>query len=135
MRTNDTNSSPKLIYPELSYILTGIFFDTHNQLGRYAREKQYGDQVALRLSELKVPFKREFRVQDTGNNVDFIVDDKILIELKATPVTTKEDYYQVQRYLQILKIKLGLLVNFRYRYLKPMRIVLIETDVRGKYLR
>ena len=31
----------KLIYPELSYAVTGALFDTHNEIGRYGIEKQY----------------------------------------------------------------------------------------------
>ena len=41
---------------------------------------------------------------------------------------------QLQRYLQSINKKLGLLVNFRYRYLKPLRIVKIETDTRSKFV-
>jgi len=40
----------------------------------------------------------------------------------------------VQRYLQTANLKLGLLVNFRNRYLKPVRIVKIETDARHKFV-
>lgn len=35
----------------------------------------------------------------TGNILDFIVDDKIILEFKAKPIVLKEDYYQIQRYL------------------------------------
>lgn len=41
MHTNDTNE--KLIYPELSYLITGICFEAHNEKGRFARERQYAD--------------------------------------------------------------------------------------------
>lgn len=46
----------------------------------------------------------------------------------------RDDYYQLQRYLQSTQKKLGLLVNFRYRYLKPLRIVKIDTDMRTKFV-
>ena len=139
MGTNATNIhasdvKTKLIYPELSYLLTGIFFDVHNHLGRYAREKQYGDLLADILKEKEIPFSRELLVPGTGNVIDFVVDGKVVVELKAKPMALKEDYYQIQRYLQILKLKLGLLVNFHQKFLRPSRIVLIETDARSRFM-
>ena len=124
----------KLIYPELSYTIVGVCFDVHNELGRFAREKQYCDALDHKLQDLKIPYKREFHVNKTGNIVDFIIDDKLILELKAKRVITKDDYYQIQRYLQILNTKLGLLVNFRNRYLKAIRIVRIDTDARSKFV-
>lgn len=134
MDTNNTNTNGKLIYPELSYLITGICFSVHNQLGRFAREKQYSDLIEDKLKELKIPYEREFQIKKTGNIVDFWVDSKIILEIKAKRFILKEDYYQLQRYLQMLNKKLGLLVNFRNRYLKPIRIIRIDTDTRHKFL-
>ena len=135
MHTNNTNKNDrKLIYPELSYKITGICFDVHNTIGRYGREKQYGDLLACKLEELKIPHQREFKIGATGNTVDFLVDGKIILELKAKDVILKEDYYQSQRYLQASDTKLALLVNFRSRYLKPIRIVKIDTNIKDKFV-
>ena len=134
MNTNDTNKKQKLIYPELSYIITGILFAVHNQLGRYAREKQYCDLIEKNFKELKIPFIREWIIGQTGNRADFLIDGKIIIEVKAERIITKRDYYQTQRYFQHSERQLGLLVNFQSQYLKPIRIVRIETDVRKKFL-
>ncbi len=134
MHTNNTNKTEKLIYPELSYLLTGICFDTHNTLGRYSREKQYGDVLENKFKELKISYKRESRTDKTSNILDFIIDDKIVLELKAKDTVLKEDYYQAQRYLQATGLKLALLVNFRSRYLKPIRIVKIDTVAKNKFL-
>ena len=83
MGTNDTNKNQKLIYPELSYTLTGLCFEAHNTLGRYAREIQYGNCIEEKLKTANIPHKREFRVGDTGNVLDFLIDDKIVLEIKA----------------------------------------------------
>jgi hypothetical protein len=105
MPAHDTNNANKLIYPELSYGLTGLFFDAQNTAGRYAREKQYGDKIERRLGELKIPYTRELVIPGSGEGVYFLVDDKITVEIKAKRIIGKEDYYQLQRYLQILGIK------------------------------
>ncbi len=127
MSTNDTNSTnSKIIYPELSYIVVGICFAVHNELERFSREKQYSDLIEKKLKEVKIPHKRELRIGNSGNVVDFLVDNKIILEIKAKRIIIKEDYYQLQRYLQELNIRLGIIVNFREKYLKPKRIVKIN---------
>lgn len=123
MNANDTN---KIVYKELSYQLNGILFQTHNELGRYQREKQYADYLEQLLQKITLPFRREKAIRGyivEGYIPDFVVDEKIVIEIKAKPVITKQDYYQMRRYLQAGGFKLGLLVNFRNRYLKPTRVV------------
>ncbi|MBI2406245.1 MAG: GxxExxY protein [Candidatus Harrisonbacteria bacterium] len=109
-------------------------FGAHNQLGRFAREKQYCDIIARLLDESGIAFQREYTVPNTGNRVDFLVENKIVLEAKAKNFMLKDDYYQLQRYLQALDCKLGLLVNFRNRYLKPCRVVRIDTDARKKFV-
>lgn len=115
-----------IIHKELSYEINGIFFAVHDALGRYALEKQYGDLVEKLLKEKGLPYEREkilFRTGDDVNRADFIVKNQILIELKAKPFITKEDYYQVKRYLEAADLLLGIIVNFRQKYLKSKRII------------
>jgi len=124
--TTNNKIDEKVLYPELSYSITGILFSVHNELGQYAREKQYGDLIEKKFDEIKINYKRELAISNTGNILDFIVEDKIILELKNTRILTKEHYRQIQNYLQQTQVKLGLLVNFRSKYLKPVRIIRID---------
>ena len=124
----------KLIYPHLSYTIRGLCFDVHNELGRYSREKQYCDNLEIKLKDAKLGYEREYGVGKSGNRLDFLVDDRVVIEVKAKDIVTKEDYYQLQRYLQITDMKLGFLVNFRSKLVVPKRIIKIETDARKRFL-
>ena len=123
----------KLIYPELSYEITGICFQVHNELGRFCREKQYANLLEKKLKEKHLKYQRELTIGDSGNVVDFLIDDKILLELKTKPFIAKEDYYQVQRYLHELQLNLGIVVNFRNFRLAPKRVLLSKNNPNLKY--
>lgn len=123
----------EIFHKELSYRINGLLFKIHNELGRYCREKQYGDALEKLLKAKNMPFDREESapvesIDNQGTNkVDFIVDNKIVLELKAKPIIQKDDYYQIQKYLQATGHKLGFIVNFRNKYLKPIRIIRINS--------
>lgn len=129
MRTPQTN----IIYKELSYEIVGILYKVHDELGRYALEKQYGDLLERYLKDRKIQYVREKKITKTGedvNRADFVIDDKIIVELKAKPVIGTTDYYQVKRYLEFANLKLGILVNFRQKYLSPKRVLNSKADIR-----
>lgn len=121
----------KIIYPELSYIICGLCFKAHNKLGRFRNEKQYADALeALLKKENDLEYKREtalsssFRGEKPRRNIpDFIIENKIVLDLKAKLKITKEDYYQMQRYLVSSNKKLGIIANFRRVNLQPKRIL------------
>ena len=46
----------ELIYKDLSYVLTGLLFKTHNDLGRFCNEKQYGDRIEFYLKQTIISF-------------------------------------------------------------------------------
>lgn len=120
----------ELIHEDISYKVNGILFAVHNKLGRYRNEKQYGDLIEWYLKENGMPYEREkilpasFNQEKQGRNkIDFLIDDKVILEIKAKRFTGKTDYYQVMRYLTSLNKRLAIVVNFHQRYLVPKRIV------------
>ncbi len=116
----------EFLYKDKTYQLRGFLFSVHNELGRFAKEKQYGDKLEEKLLLNKIPFKREQQIGDIKDTPDFILWDLIILELKAKPFSQKEDFEQVQRYLHQTNLKLAILVNFRAKYLKPQRILNIN---------
>lgn len=62
------------------------------------------------------------------NKIDFLIEGKIILEIKAKPFLMKQDYYQTRRYLTALKKKLALLVNMRRDYIYPKRVLNSEVE-------
>lgn len=119
----------RLLFPELSYKITGLCFKVHKKLGRFCRERQYADALESLLKKDNMNHKREYEIANLkpngleGNRVDFLIEDKIIVDLKTKKFITKEDYNQIQRYLQSSGLELGMIINFRSTYLKPKRIL------------
>lgn len=93
----------RILFSQLSYAITGLCFKTQNKLGRFCREKQYADFLETLLKEKKISHEREVNLNNSdigGNKADFLIDEKIIVDLKAKKFITKEDYNQMQRYLQ-----------------------------------
>lgn len=129
MNANAANEE-KIIHKELSYKVCGLCFEVHNQLGRYRNEKQYADALENILKVNQLDYKREFVIPisfngelERRNIADFLIEDVLVLDAKAKTVLTKEDYFQMQRYLASANKKLGILVNFRQKYLSPKRVI------------
>lgn len=121
---------PILVYPKESYRLMRVLFDIQNELGISYQERHYQRALNAKLKKTKIPFEKEVPFQIFHENemigkffADFVIYDKILIELKAKPGLLVDDCKQVARYLKILNLKLGVLVNFHQNPLEYKRII------------
>ncbi|MBI4434447.1 GxxExxY protein [Candidatus Uhrbacteria bacterium] len=130
MPTYRTQRTTRLVLPELSYQVTGVLFEVHNALGRFASERQYASAIASTLTSANLAFQREVEVRlesplgsFRGNRVDFVICGVLVLELKAKTALEPKDYAQTKRYITALKCPLGILVNFRARLLQPRRIL------------
>lgn len=120
----------KLIHQELTYTIRGILYTTHNYLGSYRNEKQYGDAIEQGCKVKELSYEREkilpisFVGEKTRRNIlDFVIEDSVVLELKVVRDLTRNDYHQCLRYLTSSSYKLCLLVNFRPQSLQIKRIL------------
>lgn len=116
----------KIIQKELSYKVVGLIYKAHDELGRYCREKVYGDLPGKLFKESGIKYKREYPIVTNGkksNFVDFYIEDVLLLDIKCKPFITKDDYYQMRRYLELCDLEIGLIVNFRNKYIAPKRVL------------
>ncbi len=111
---------------ELSKIALDIAFKIHKLYGPGLFESVYEEifYYELKKTNLKterqkaIPLLHEEVRMDAGFRADLILEDKLLLELKSIEAITDVHYKQVQTYLKLTGLKLGLLLNFNVVYLK-----------------
>lgn len=122
----------KIIHQEESYQIMGILFDIHNNLGSGFSEIVYKDALEYELTNQKISFEREkeyaVRYKDTILKhkfyADFVVFDKIILELKSCDSINENHIAQCINYLKVSNNKLAILLNFTKDNLEYKRIAL-----------
>lgn len=122
----------KIIYKEESYAIIGICMDIHNNLGAGFLEIVYKDALELEFRRNNIPYEREkeYQVNYKGSFLphkfyaDFVVYDKIILEIKGITAIPDEFVAQCINYLKVSGNKLALLVNFGELKLNYRRILL-----------
>ena len=121
---------PDLVYPELSYQIIGALFEVATDLGSGHKERFYQRAVgnALRKIGLKVIEQAPVRILHGGKFVgiyyfDFLVEDKIVLEIKVRDFFSKKDIEQLYAYLKAKKLKLGIIAHFTKSGVKFKRVV------------
>ena len=99
-------------------------------LGAGFLEKVYENALCIELTQASIPFQRQqqfaisYRGEDVGKYIaDIVVEDRLLIELKALSAFNKEHDAQVMNYLKASGLTVGLLLNFGVARLGIRRIV------------
>jgi len=120
----------KLIYADECYQIIGVCFEVYNKLGYGHKEKIYQEAIQEILKEKKIEFKRElrakvrFREKDLGVYCfDFLIFNKIIVEIKKRNYFSIKDINQLHAYLKAVRLKLGLLIHFTNTGVKYRRIV------------
>ena len=120
-----------LIYKEEAYETVGICMEVHNELGPNLLEIVYKEAIEWELDNRFIHYEREkeFHVYYKKHllrkkfNADFIVYDKIILEIKAKESISNEDIAQTINYLKLSGCQLGLIVNFGRSKLEIKRLL------------
>jgi GxxExxY protein len=125
-----------LLYPELSYQIIGILFEVYNTLGYGYKEKYYQASIAALLKSLGLKFKEQVSVEIKMGGAaiakglaDFIIEEKIILEIKKGDSFRKDNIDQVNSYLKMTGLQLGILANFTSKGLLYKRIVNIRNSI------
>jgi GxxExxY protein len=120
----------ELIYPELSYRIIGVLYKVYNQLGGGYQEKYYQQAIKRELYSNGIPFLEQVRTDFNYNGkrigryyLDFIIDHKVVLEIKCTPAFIKKDVMQVLNYLKQSNLKLGILASLNRNNIFYKRIL------------
>lgn len=120
----------ELVYKELSYRIVGAIYETYNNLGYGHREKTYQKALAEEFENNGISTKKElyFPIYFKGKLVskyyfDFLIEDKIVLELKVSNNLYQSDISQVLAYLKTKNYHLGILAVFTSNGVKTKRIV------------
>lgn len=114
----------------LSNKIIGLAIKVHKELGPGFVERIYEKALAYEFEKEKLPFvqQRAIKVRyedlEVGNQrVDFIVEDEIIIELKAVSEISEIHQAQMISYLRTINKRLGLILNFAKKKLEIKRVV------------
>lgn len=118
-----------MLYEDLTKKIIGCAMTVHGTLGNGFQERIYQRALEIEMSLEKLKFQREmdmpifYRNERIGTRrVDFFVEDKIMVELKA--IIKLEDVHlaQAMNYLEAYKMEIGLLINFGSKSLEFKRV-------------
>ncbi len=127
---SEENKNPRLeIDPETNRIASEVVdaaFKLHSTLGPGLLESVYESFLIheLKLRGLKVdkqvllPISFEGLTLDGGLRLDLLVEDRVVVELKAVEIITKVHQAQLRTYLKLSSHELGLLINFNVPVIK-----------------
>ena len=115
------NTNNKLLHPELSYKIQGCIYNVSNKYGKGLKEIIYQKALAEELGKTGLKFEEQKRINiysiDSGKVLgvyvaDFLVEEKVIIKIKASDFTTKNNINQQLSYLRSSIYEVGYLVNF-----------------------
>ena len=117
-------------FEEMSKKIIGAAIEVHRELGPGFLENIYEEALKLELSEHKLHYdnQKEIKIKYLGveigtHRLDLLVENKIIVELKAVKEFADIHFAQLRSYLKATGLKVGLLLNFAKPALEIKRVV------------
>jgi len=127
----DGMAEQEFLYKELTYAIIGAAMEVHRILGPGFLESVYEEALAHEFDLRGIPYRRQTRLAVRYKEIvagefraDFLVDGKVVVELKAIKTLTEGDEAQLLNYLKGTGYRVGLLLNFGAPSLEYERRVL-----------
>ncbi|TNE79409.1 MAG: GxxExxY protein [Bacteroidetes bacterium] len=123
----------ELQYRDVTEKIIGSSFEVHKFLGNGFQEVIYQRALAYEMRQAGLDFARELEQEIYYKNLpepigtrraDFVVEGKILVELKAVTALTDAHLAQALNYLKAYKLEIGLLINFGSKSMEFRRLIL-----------
>ncbi len=116
-------------HKELTYKIIGCAMEVHKYLGNGFQEVIYQRALAIEMSSQGIDYSREHEMQiqykghEIGTRrVDFFVEDKIMVEIKAVINLQDVHLAQAMNYVEAYNLEIGLLINFGSKSLQHNRV-------------
>jgi len=120
----------ELLYADLTYQIRKAMFNVYNVLGFGHKEHVYQKALEKEFEVLQLSYESEPKLKVTYRDIsvgvykpDFLIDGKVIIELKSLPFLPKNVEKQVLYYLKATSYELALIVNFGEDKLVIKRVV------------
>ena len=112
-------ASEKFLHGEITQVIIQAFYKVYNELGYGFLEKVYENALFIELEKTGLYIEKQRRIEVYYENevvgsyyAELVVDEKVIIELKAAEGLREEHECQLINYLKATEIEVGLLLNF-----------------------
>jgi GxxExxY protein len=111
---------------KIATLILDACFKIHRKLGPGLFESVYEEVLSYELEKMELDFQRQKAIPviwedfklDQGFRADFIVEGKVIVELKSIEAIAPVHHKQLLTYLRLTNLKLGLLINFNEALLR-----------------
>lgn len=125
----------KYIYSDLTHEIIGAAYEVQNEIGCGHREQAYQLALAKEFKRRGIKYEKEvsadirYKNESVGvRRLDFMIENKIVVELKVGNHVGRGVFDQINEYLKFTKRKLGLIILFTSQDVKVRRVVNVSNE-------